>query len=299
MHRAPRRPAYTLLEVVLALAIGVMLLAAVYGALSYQIRQAQAGRDLIDEANLVRVIVAKMENDVLATVALSDPARFRAAQSGPGGGGGSAGTTTPTTTTPSSGTSMASSSTSSSASSSSGTPPVVLPLGVIGDSSTLTLVVSKLPTESWPGRDGSAGQLVSDLRVINYWVADTGLCRQEMPVITSQDVVNLIANNSAPSGDTMQCRMAREVKSIEIRYFDGTNWQDSWNSTLAGDDGVTPLGSPRAIEVRLGIRHRHMEGNKDGELKYYRHTIPIIGANGPTQANNNTQPNSTTSGGGS
>jgi hypothetical protein len=315
MIRRRKRPAYTLLEIVLALAIAVLLLAALYSAVGYQLRHAQGGRDVTSQTTLSRSIVARIENDVVSSLALADPARFRnqalaaqsqqAQQSGQSTSGqntsgqNTSGKTTsgqPTSGQPTSGQTGASSTTNS------GMPPtaqpadatddsngmagqlgpIVLPSGVIGDSTSLTLYVSKVPGELYGTRSGDAGQLVSDVRKIHYWLADggQGLCRQEVRVATADDALTL----DAPSGDVNNYLLAPEVKSIEYRYFDGTNWQDSWDSTVAGDDGVTPIGAPRAIEVRVGFLP---PGGKDGdELKSYRHTIAISTANGLTQATN-------------
>jgi prepilin-type N-terminal cleavage/methylation domain-containing protein len=284
MHRA-RRSGYTLLEVLLALLIGVLLLAAVYGAVGYQIEQAQAGRDLVEQSNQVRSVVAKMESDIVATVGLSDPARFRNQNKSQGGGGGG-GATTPSTTTPSTTTTTTTPSTASGSGTSGQTTTatqVVLPLGVIGDSSSLTLFITRVPSDAWPG-DDNQNPVVSDLRRVTYWLdGSNGLCRQELRVVTSQDALD----TSIPPGnvDPAKCLVSRRVESLEISYYDGTNWQDTWDSTALGADNVTPMGSPRAIALRLGLRVRR-SGTKQTELKHYRHVVVIQTANGATQANN-------------
>jgi len=285
MIRRRKRPAYTLLEIVLALAIAVLLLAALYSAVGYQLRHAQGGRDVTSQTTLSRSVVNRIENDVVSSLALADPARFRnqsmnaqsqqAQQSGQGASGGQA---TPGQATSGQSTSGKTSSgqatsgqTGSASTASSGMPPtaqpadatddsngmpgqlgaVVLPSGVLGDSTSLTLYVSKVPGELYGTRSGDAGQLVSDIRKIQYWLADggQGLCRQEVRVATAEDALT----TAPPAGDVNTYLLAPEVKAIEYRYFDGSAWQDSWDSTTLGDDGVTPLGSPRAIEVRVGV----------------------------------------------
>jgi hypothetical protein len=319
MIRRRKRPAYTLLEIILALLIAILLLTALYGAVGYQLRQAQAGRDATGQTTLSRSIIARIENDVVASLALSDSARFRnlqknaqAAQAKQQSGtttGQSTTTSQNTTTTPQN-TTTTPSTTSTQKTTSGGTAatqttppkaesadvtddgsstaaqgdgtsgPVVLPSGVIGDSSSLTLFVSKVPGELYGIRPGEQGQLVSDVRRITYWMADNGqgLCRQEVRVATANDALV----PGIPTGDVANYLLAPEIKSLEFRYFNGTDWADSWDSTLPGDDGITPVGSPRAIEVRVGVLPA---GGKDGdELKYYRHAILIKTANGITQA---------------
>ncbi len=325
--RRRTRPAYTLLEVLLALVIAVMLMAALYGAIGYQLRAAQEGRDLTQQTTLSRTISARIENDIQSIIGLADAGRFRLQNSssgggggggsGAGGGGGTSGAggagATPATTTPSTSTPASGSGTPAGGSGGSGgtggtggtsgtsastTPAIVLPMGVMGDSSNLTLFVSKPPSEAWPAQDGSGSQLVSDLRRVDYWLAGgQGLCRQEQRVITSQDVLN----QAAPTGDPAQYLLAAEVRDVTFRYFDGSSWQTSWDSTTMGADGVTPIGSPRAIEVRLGVLPPRSisSDSKEPELKYYRHVVFIPTANGATQANNGTTVNGqSTSGGG-
>jgi len=45
----------------------------------------------------------------------------------------------------------------------------------------------------------------------------------------------------------------RRVKTLTFSYFDGTDWQDSWDGTQLGSDGMTPVGAPLAIAITIGI----------------------------------------------
>jgi Tfp pilus assembly protein PilV len=282
------RQAYTLFEVLVSLVIAVLLMGALYAAVELQLRSAQLGRDAVNQTTLSRALLTRMENDVASTVALCDPGRFRSL---PKTSSSTTPTTTTTTSTPSSTTSTtgmateaeAADSTSGAATDGMGlTGPVMLPLGVMGDSTSLTLFVSKVPGEVYGVRPGEPGQLVSDVRRVTYWVGEggAGLCRQEIRIATAEEALN----SELPSGDVAAFLLAPEVKSLEIRYFDGSSWVDSWDSTATGDDGVTPVGSPRAIEVRLGFLR---QGSTDeNDLKYHRHVIAIPTSNGITQAGN-------------
>jgi type II secretory pathway pseudopilin PulG len=71
------RSAYTLLEVLLSMAIAIMLLGALYTSVGYQLRQAQTGRDLIGQAALARNVLGRMGREVSAAANLTDPGRFR------------------------------------------------------------------------------------------------------------------------------------------------------------------------------------------------------------------------------
>jgi prepilin-type N-terminal cleavage/methylation domain-containing protein len=286
-----RRPGYTLLEVLLAMAIAVMLLAAVYSVIGYQLRQAQAGRDLIEQATLARAILNKIDADVRATLTLGDPARFRrqpesqSGGSGGGSGGGMGTSGTGASTTPMTGTGAAGANasgantagtpaadTSGAAGAATTTTPVTIPLGVIGGTNDLHLFGSKFPNEVY---DGS--QVTCDQRRISYWLGDSdaGLCRLEQKLVTSEDG----ASTSLP-GDVENYVLAAEVKSFEVSYFDGSSWLGSWDSTELGPDEKTPKGSPRAIKIRVGLTQPN---RKDGELKYHTHVIliPTAGAAPP------------------
>jgi hypothetical protein len=140
--------------------------------------------------------------------------------------------------------------------------------------------------------NSDAPPVVSDLRRVSYWLlggADNpaGLARQEVPVVTSDDALQ----NLPPGIDNESSFLiADEVRSLIFQYFDGTNWQDNWDSTTPGADGVTPIGSPRAVAVTVGVARP----GAIGAVKIYRHVIAISSANGTTQQS---QPQSTTGGG--
>jgi type II secretory pathway pseudopilin PulG len=264
----PTRPAYTLLEVLLALAISVMLLAAVYAVVGYQLRYAQSGRDLVERTALARAILRRVTTDISAAVTLGDAGRFRRTQSqqgtqqGSGGdssGGGSGGA-------PAAGATVSG---DSGASSSSG---IQLPLGVIGSSTEVHLFLSRVPVEAL----ADDAQVTCDLRRVSYWLPDDtqGLCRMEVNLVTSDD-----ATNTDLPGDAGPYHFAPEVRQLEFSYFDGSSWQDSWDSTQTGSDGVTPQGSPRAIAVKITVQ---VPGHK--ELKTYRHVVHVLTAGGTPQS---------------
>src|SRR6185437_5616758 len=49
--------------------------------------------------------------------------------------------------------------------------------------------------------------------------------------------------------------LVQEVTDLTFAYFDGQDWQSSWNpdGTATSPDGVTPLGPPRAVKVTLTL----------------------------------------------
>jgi Tfp pilus assembly protein PilV len=292
------RSGFTLVELVLATTIAMLLLGALYVAVDMQLRFAQNSRDLVEESTLARAILARIDSDSSQVVGLSDPGRFRIAAgadalSDPTATAAAAPTTGAgtTATAPAAATTGASASTDATVSGTSTN--IVLPLGVQGDSETLHLFVSRVPRELYMNTNSDTLPVVSDLRRISYWLiggADNpaGLARQEVPIVTSDDALQ----NLPPGLDKESAFLiAEEVRSLNFQYFDGANWQDTWDSTTPGADGVTPIGSPRAIAVIVGVARPGAAGN----VKIYRHVIAIQSANGTTAQP--TQPASTSGGG--
>lgn len=316
------RRGFTLLEVMLATAIAVLLLGGLYVAVDMQLRYAQDSRDIVQESTLSRAIFARMDTDGSQVVDLCDPARFRLASgsdtgtsstssttsgtSSAGAAASSTGATTTSTTGATGGASSGSSTASGSTSTTSGvTTNVVVPLGVIGDAETLNLFISTVPREALAtlNTQDATAPVVSDLRRVSYWLVGGdsgpgGLARQEIPIITSDDALE----NLPPGIDNESSFViADEVTDLSFQYFDGTDWQDSWDSTTLGADGVTPIGSPRAIAVTLSIARPKSPGvpqTGDPATKTYRHVIVIPSANGTTVMTPNTTGTTGTTGSG-
>ncbi|HZT80376.1 MAG TPA: prepilin-type N-terminal cleavage/methylation domain-containing protein, partial [Gemmataceae bacterium] len=237
-HSPRRRLGYTLLEVLLALAIGVLLLAALYAAVRIQFRLTQSGRDRVERATLARSVLARMQSDIAPSLPPYDPTRTQAQGGSPGGGGmqggGSQGGGSQGGSTQGGAASPSGSGSSGSGSGSGGSQsttgavtnlngPVTFNLGVQGDANHLTLYVSRAPRELTAALAAQAENppLVSDLRRITYWLASggtTGLARQEIKVATSDDALN------APAyPDDASFIIAEEVQGVEFQYWDGTN----------------------------------------------------------------------------
>jgi hypothetical protein len=300
------RPAYTLLEVLLASAIGVMVMGALYVIVDVQFRHTQSGRTAIEQSTLVRALLTRIGNDISNQAAPVIPPLSSGSGGGSGGGatgaagggaspaaGASSSTGAGTTGTGStSGGSASSSSSSTAQSSTTNTPP--FNLGVQGTSNVLILSLTKFPREVNVAVNALTTPvlpLVSDERRISYWLAGDagsplGLARQELKQVTSDD-----ANITPPSvPDEASYVIAEEVKSLTFQYFDGTSWQDTWDGTQPGADGSTPMGPPLAIAITLGVAEPGNDAGGQPSLKLYRHVVSIMTANGVTQANLTTSP---------
>jgi hypothetical protein len=313
------RAAFTLLEVILSTAIGIMLMGGLYVAMSVSLHQAQAGRDVVEHSLLVRTLLWRMGNDIRVNIVPPMPASATSSSSSSGSGGsssggsgssgstsGSTGTTgstmsssTGTSSTMSGSTSSSTgSTTSSSSSTTTNTVGAVQYWGVQGQTNQLTIFTSRLPMDvinSYLNPATSANPMLgSDLRRIDYWIGSnadgTGLCRKEFNTATSTDAMTM--QLADPNTDPLML-VAEEVRSLQFRYWDGTEWLDTWDSTQPGLDGVTQQGPPLAIEITISIPKPGIEADKAGEqnLQHFRHVVSIPAGNGTT-----TQPQITTVG---
>jgi prepilin-type N-terminal cleavage/methylation domain-containing protein len=299
-----RRPGFTLLEVVLAISLSVVLLSALYLTLNLHYRHAKAGRELTDEAAIVRSVLARINDDINGQLSPMNPLLYSKISGTTimgntfGGGGGSASqnnsaqnSSTPNSSSPNSSTpsssskntqsnsSQSSSSPSSSAQSTQTSPAntVVFNLGVFGDADRLVLTGSWLPKDLTRIQEGQTQ--TSDLRRVVYWLVKegnkTGLARQELSNVTAQDAGNLPPEVSDPGSHVI----APEVTKFSLEYFDGTQWQTSWDGTALDASSSLPIGPPALIAVNITIvRPAHAAGEKARETSY-RHVVAIPSAN--------------------
>ncbi len=273
-----RRGGFTLLEVLLSSAIGVLLLGGLYVAVEVQYRQIHAGQQAGKQATLASRLLSNIARDIAGELA-------------------------PTLPTPTTSTSTSSSTSTTGASTGSTTPAanaVVINNGVLGDQQTLILTGSRMPTETLKPEILSTGTPIygtSDVHRVMYWVAqgDGGLARFELKTITDPNQSAYCALPPAVP-DEASYIIAPEVKSIQWSYFDGTTWNDTWDgsqpSQLANSDGVTPQGPPLAIAVVIGIQTDDNDPQNSSpantslggsaNLKMYRRVIAIPTANGLT-----------------
>jgi hypothetical protein len=160
---------------------------------------------------------------------------------------------------------------------------VTIPFGILGTSEQLSLYLTKVPNEAFVPFGSELPPPVSDLRRISYWLAPGGLAKQEVKIITSQDIAGLMPPDLP---DDAYRIMAEEVRSLTFSYFDGTTWQGTWDSTTLGTDGITPIGPPRAVEIVIGLTRPG--ASDDSDLTYHRHVVAIATANGTTISSNGT-----------
>lgn len=225
-----RRPGYTLLEIMLAVGIGLLLVAALYVALDLQMRYMATGRDAVTETQMSRGLLQKVGNDIRNSMGLLStstswreaipPPQDSTTQQQPPTGMGTTGQTTPTEETSPFGTSQ------------------YCDLRSFGTETTLTLYVAALPRYAGSQSDTPLG--LSDVRRITYAVeAGKGLVRQEV-------------RNPDTLGDVTSAEpaivLAPEVMDLRFRYYDLETgaWTTTWDGSVNGP--------PSAVEITMTLQ---------------------------------------------
>lgn len=235
------------MEMVLALALGMLLLLALYMALNTHIFYVQVGRDTVAEATLARSVMARVTNDISGQIGPldprglpdynatkpADPENPDAAKNQPAGAQDM----------------------------------VVFNNGVRGEASFLILSGSRAQkvAAALPGETIDPAQITGDLRRIVYWIVSSGdktlgLARAEIKQATSKDID--LDPMSLPEPE--KYIIAPEVKKIEFEYFNGSGWQASWSGGDALDSSNPPTGPPGAIRITITLR-QSKKGTAAGE----------------------------------
>jgi len=258
--RETQRAAFTLLEMMLALVIGVMLMSALYFALDMHMTGASAGRIQIEQSQVARYVVKNIAGDIQCHLATLD------AYPVPAAAAAKAANAT-TTTTP--------------------TGPFPFNMGVEGQSDRLTLYVSKVPKaaaepadpNALPGNGADVQADESDLRRVTYWLVPNhdgtgGLARQEVRWVTSEDRLEELPPDV---GDEQSMIFAKTVIDVSFEYYDGVQWLTEWDGTEVLSDMVTPRGPPLAIAVKVSVARPDnvAVGPDDPGVKTFRHIIHV------------------------
>jgi prepilin-type N-terminal cleavage/methylation domain-containing protein len=283
--RSTRRGGFTLLEVLLASALAVILMAALYVALDVQLRLADAGRESIEQATLTRAIVQRFENDLAGSVSPVAPAVETGRSNQGGGSGAGAGGAA---------TAGAGAGTSGAGATGAGTTgmegeavtevvmseTIPFQAGVIGESDRLTIFAVKVAGQGKNLDETGEAPTPADIRRVTYWVTDKGLARQELPWLTSEQLINSTDPIPEDGKEESDYVIAEEVTRIQFEYWDGSAWADTWDGRQTNADGKTLRGPPMAIRVHFWL---NVPGPNPGETieKEFRHTIAVRSAAGP------------------
>jgi hypothetical protein len=233
----------------LAIAIGLVLVAALYVAMDVQFRYMQTGRDAVVEGQVARGILNRMASEIRLSLAKLPPQKPS--------------TTTSTATTPTGEAEEATPTTES---------PGHYNYGLAGDEYTLTLFVSTLPRFGREEYDIQTG--VSDMAKITYWVEpETGLARQE--------VRNLGSSGSSPDQGWSDV-LASEVTEVRFRYFDSSlgDWTTIWDGNSSGP--------PLAVEILLTVEPKSIGPLSRREPTTYRMVVHVPTATIPESSSSTT-----------
>ena len=270
------RRGYTLLEVLLASAISIMLLGALYVAFDLTLRQTDAGREAVAKGDLSRAIVNRMTIDFTGCIG---PMQAKSGGGVPATATAAAtGTTAAATTTTA--TDAVTVSDTSGLSLPEGTAAADVPFqgGLVGNDKQITLFVSRVPTalvnpELAMAVAASAKTLPPDLRRVTYYLSSSGgLCRQEKPYVTADGVRNSTDPDRSQEADDL---ISDEVLDMTIEYFDGSAWQTEWTGSDLTDDQQSVKGPPRAIRMTLVIQVLGA-----AQSKTIQHVFPVRAAVG-------------------
>jgi len=264
---ASERSAFTLLEVVLALGLTLVFMAALYSALDVYRRFETAGQDSRERGQVARALFRKIEIDIRSAVLPGKPSAPISAgddsdddenddESNPSDEDDTV--TTLKTVDPAQAFSK-------------GT------VGLVGDRETLVLnivrpsrpTMSSSPADASPlSPDGPAPLPSADAKSVAYFLAVDGArgvrglvappLNPETEILDDvQGLARLEGNgliismSSQPPDSELIASQARvlapEVNRLEFNYFNGLKWVESWNSQLAGS-------LPSAVRIGIGFR---------------------------------------------
>lgn len=267
IRTGPAASGFTLLELVVALALTTLLVTAIYGSLRLYVRISTEDTTQLEHSRLARALFRQMSLDIRSVVFQPPESSGQAMEGDSEADTGTDETGSGTENMEESGTSESGSLSTSEESAG------VTSVGLIGDSIKLVLHVSRpsrdLEYESIQSGTGLHAR-TSDLQSITYFLADPnssgmegevgraaapgglGDSRSQQPqglarLVGDEFAVNFADTESNTSMLASSAKIiAPEVVSIDFQYFDGLSWQASWDSIAMGR-------LPNAVAVTIGL----------------------------------------------
>lgn len=281
------RSGWTLLEMMLALALTTLLLSAIYNAMHIFYRGVNTTRSNVERDQLARTVLRRVSDDLRSAVrympadtsglsgaasgGLADAAAALGAATGGTGSSGSTPSIPSSTSSSGSGSSSSGSSGSSGSSDSSDTstestdtttaPPIP---GVYGSSNYLQIDICRLPRPDEIAANASRGMPTSEVRTVSYSMGQ-GNDPNGLPALIRTEQSRAAALYGSTNGTSIDPAtnntqvLANEVASVEFLYFDGTEWLPEWDSTAMGS-------VPLAIDVRVIMRSPEQQAAADEGL---------------------------------
>jgi type II secretory pathway component PulJ len=257
---ATDRSAFTLLEIILAMSLSVLLLAALYTVLKLHLSYAQKAPHQVQKTLQARAIVDRIARDVRALV---PPAT--APESSGSSSSAAAGSTSNAASSGSAGASTSGSSNTETAadSGSSASPDAYrAAYGLLGGTDWLQLYIGEnyasLDDSELTASSGSVAQTSNILRV--SYVLTVLSTRQDAKgrtqrlALTRSEVASIGAERMDYSSDDSDIRatttyLSDDLAQVQFQYWDDTTmtWLDSWGVDV-------PIAPPRAIKVLVSLQ---------------------------------------------
>jgi len=286
-----RRPGFTLLELLIAVGLTSLLMISLFSALQIYFDLQLDSHEEITRQQVARTLLRQMTRDVQSVVFVKKTVTDEESESfgssstgssssGSGGNSGSSGASG--TSAGSSGSTGATSSGSLDGNSygeSSIDPETVLTTytnGLIGSATDLQLFISRPDrTLSYVTAQEltSTSDRTSDLMIVRYFMADSGGGGLSAKVAERESLGNdygaiglaqmqgdLYGLSTAveTSEEIPQVNasvlLAKEVSRLAFRYYDGINWQETWDSNALNE-------MPKAVEITLTLRNQEAAGD--------------------------------------
>ena len=268
------RAGFTLLELLIAIGLTSILMVALFSAMDIYFKLQLDSQEEITRQQISRALLRQMTRDIQSVVFVKKQAvdDEETAPTSPGTGSAASGGSTPAGGSTQAGGSNSLSSTGSTAQTTDGDTTAAMlkyTSGLVGSATDLLLYVSR-PDRTLSYVDAqsltSTSERTGDLMMIRYLVADTSAGG-----LSSTIAKRFAGNKNGPiglvriTGDLYGMSTAvqageerdftcvdqidaEEVSQVAFSYFDGLNWQETWDST-------TLNSLPVAIEIILTLRN--------------------------------------------
>jgi hypothetical protein len=239
------------------------------------LRSSNAGRDEVEQAQLARVLLRRISDDLRSTIWHNEaeeaaPASTdSSASSASGGASSGSGSTSGSDATTGSGASSASgggtgnsqpmgssssggpnAGNSTSVSSSTELPPAV---GLFGNQYEIQVDVSRLPRiEQYAAATSTATDIVSDVKTVAYFCqAGSTAAANSTPGLARREFDRAVTSYASTNGDLSAWEsglapIAQEVTAIEFQYLEGTTWVNEW-------DSQDKKALPAAVKIALKL----------------------------------------------
>lgn len=283
-----RRPGYTLLEVVLALALSVLLIGGIAMAINYHLITLQEQQREIERSQIARQSLFLLAKDIRAAIqykpiessALDELIQGVSSSMDIGGLAEQAGI----------GTDMLEESGLAPAEQSDAAPSEYAATrpGLVGTSTQLQIDISRLPRKDQYNivsfSDGTQSDIPSDVKTITYFVRNEenaeNTSSEQVEISQSMGLVRrsldrAVARYAEDYGGQINLEdyeevLAVEITQIEFRYWDQENqqWETEWDSEQM-------MGLPSAVEITiaLGTQSEANDDNAVDDRKIYRSVV--------------------------